>query len=537
MRSTKKMMINLALAELKPAKNNVRTVKPDSAQMKQLVASIESQGLLHNLVVMKNGTGYEVIDGNRRLAALQKIHGKTSTHEVNCVEISSDDQLAGLHANMMREDMHPLDQCDVISALCAEGSHDLDSISKQFGQTKKWVEQRLALAELSNVAKKRFRNCDFNIGVASALTLGTHEQQNSFLEKFTGDDKINMSQARIAMTVDKIGIDRALFDISKHPELDIEGDLFGSEQFITNVALFKDLQIQHVNDKAQEYRDMGYKEVHVLIDSMTFEDTRFRYLDKIWNDDDKIKAEKDRTIVAFSYDTFRHNMRVELYTDPKDKSQAEIDAIEAGEEPDLTPQDMSNPQKAAYERMKAKHVRDWLLSNKKDDVLFAMSVASAYHSYTRTKKTRPTNIAYDTANEFDSSYEPEGYSEHERFSGYQDLRDSIAESYTDVDKHTVDYFIGNSIDLLVEQIAPVIAKSIPHYVLNDKEIQTAIGYTPDSGWFKPDVKWLNKYKAEQLADIWHNDLGQTESIEGKKALAKAIADYVSSNPWDPFAPK
>ena len=76
-------------------------------KMKQLVASIEAQGLLHNLVVMKNGKGYEVVDGNRRLAALRKIHGKTSEVEINCVEIDSNDQLAGLHANMMREDMHP----------------------------------------------------------------------------------------------------------------------------------------------------------------------------------------------------------------------------------------------------------------------------------------------------------------------------------------------------------------------------------------------------------------------------------------------
>ena len=44
-----------ALNQLKPAYENVRVVKPDSAQMKSLMASIKSQGLLHNLVVMKNG--------------------------------------------------------------------------------------------------------------------------------------------------------------------------------------------------------------------------------------------------------------------------------------------------------------------------------------------------------------------------------------------------------------------------------------------------------------------------------------------------
>ena len=100
------------------------------------------------------------------------------------------------------------------------------------------------------------------------------------------------------------------------------------------------------------------------------------------------------TIVAFSYDTFRHNLRVQMFTDPKDKSQAEIDA-EVGEEPVLTPQDMSKPQLEAYNKMKAKHSH-WLFTNKKDDVLLAMACASAYHSYTYTQQNRPTNISYNS---------------------------------------------------------------------------------------------------------------------------------------------
>ena len=84
------------------------------------------------------------------------------------------------------------------------------------------------------------------------------------------------------MTSDKIKLDLALFDVKKHmADLNIEGDLFGEEQFITNIDLFKELQIKYVNDKAEEYRNMGYKEVHVLVDMQTFDDKRFRYLDQL----------------------------------------------------------------------------------------------------------------------------------------------------------------------------------------------------------------------------------------------------------------
>ena len=126
-------MIQIPLNQLKPAKNNVRQVKSSPDSIKSLAASIESQGMLHNLVIKKNGTGYEVIDGNRRLEALKKIHGAKAANEVNCIVIENNDNEIGLHANMMREDMHPLDECDVMYDIIADGQEDYDSVGKRFG--------------------------------------------------------------------------------------------------------------------------------------------------------------------------------------------------------------------------------------------------------------------------------------------------------------------------------------------------------------------------------------------------------------------
>ena len=175
-------MIQIPLNELKPAKNNVRQVKTTKESIKSLAASIESQGMLHNLVIKKNGKGYEVIDGNRRLEALRVLHGAKASNQINCIVIEDNDNEIGLHANMMREDMHPLDESDVIYDIVAEGQEDFDSVGKRFGQTKQWVKQRLALSSLSAKAKAKFRNYDFGLGVAVAFTLGSHEQQDKFLD-------------------------------------------------------------------------------------------------------------------------------------------------------------------------------------------------------------------------------------------------------------------------------------------------------------------------------------------------------------------
>ena len=113
------MQTQIELKELKHSPNNVRKVKPSDSGFKALCASIQSCGLLHNLVVTPNGKGYVVIDGNRRLDALKTIYKGKSTTPVNCIVLDEDSAEVGLHANMIREDMHPLDECDVINALVA----------------------------------------------------------------------------------------------------------------------------------------------------------------------------------------------------------------------------------------------------------------------------------------------------------------------------------------------------------------------------------------------------------------------------------
>ena len=227
------MQQQIRLKELKHSPNNVRQVQASKTSHHQLVASIKSKGLLHNLVVVKNGKGYNVIDGNRRLDALNQIYKDKAT-PINCVVLESDDSEVGLHANMMREDMHPLDECDVIMALVADGQEDFASVATRFGQTDRWVKQRVGLAELSDKAKQMFRNGEFNIGIAEALTLGDHERQDKYLEENT---HFHLASVKHFMTAKKIETQYALFKIddSNRALLNIEQDLFGDQEWITNV--------------------------------------------------------------------------------------------------------------------------------------------------------------------------------------------------------------------------------------------------------------------------------------------------------------
>ena len=530
-------MQEIPLNELKPGKNNVRKVKPDSMLLQQLSESIKSQGLLHNLVVQKNGVGYDVIDGNRRLVALKKIHGKDSGQLINCIVLSEADVSVGLHANMMREDMHPLDQCEVIAKMCEDGEVDYDSVAIEFGQTQKWVSQRIALTELSKKAKQQFRNCRFNLAVAQALTLGTHKQQDDYLNDISENIKIHADSVKRAMTQNKVPIETALFNISDEIRsgLDISSDLFENEVYINNVTLFEELQLEYVNSVAEAHKKDGFKDVVVLVDEYVFTNRKYSKFEPVWGKD----YNKEDCYMILTYSTRDYTYKEDVYTDPKDMSAKELDALESGErEVVLTPADMSTPQLDLYNRMKAVQVREYLLKDPK--ILLAMLVETAYHfrDYTQEFHTiKSTEVQFNRKDEFAKDTEPDNYVPNTVYEDADKLREKVSDSYASVDRHPLDFFIGNDTNWLLDKLAPIIAQSIPQHVLNDKQIQESIGYKVPDGWFKPDEKWLRKYKVEQLYDIWVNQLGQTAlKDDSKKAYVTAIYKHIQVNPvFDPFA--
>ena len=118
--------MQIALNQLKPNPNNVRKVKGNG--LDSLIASIKSRDLLHNLVVKKNGSGYIVIDGNRRFQALTKIHGKNSSEMIPCKVIEENETEIGVMANMLREGMHPLDESEAINKVMADGEYSYDEL-------------------------------------------------------------------------------------------------------------------------------------------------------------------------------------------------------------------------------------------------------------------------------------------------------------------------------------------------------------------------------------------------------------------------
>lgn len=108
------ILVPLSRLVSRPTGRNVR--KTPRMSIPELAASIQRVGLLQNLIVIAaaDGEHYEVVAGDRRLAALKllaKKHRTSKEWEVPCLLVADGTaRTASLTENVQREAMHPADQ-------------------------------------------------------------------------------------------------------------------------------------------------------------------------------------------------------------------------------------------------------------------------------------------------------------------------------------------------------------------------------------------------------------------------------------------
>ena len=532
----------IPLNQLKHTENNVRKVSASKDGLKSLVASIDSQGVLHNLVVKPNGSGYIVIDGNRRLQALKHLYGDSSANQVPCVILDDTNETEiGLHANMMREDMHPLDECDAIYQLVSDGEEDFDSVGKRFGQTKKWVEQRVALSELSDLAKEMFRDYKFGIGVAMALTLGDKDKQDAFL-KDKSDHSLSADFVRRYMTNSKIATDYALFDLSNPSQqtindLGIESDLFSEESYITNIEKFEEYQEAHIQSLIQAKKNEGYMDVIYLKDEYWFDSPATQGFKLVQVYDEETYSPEDLLFV-FSYNSNTFQLSSVQMISKEMEEQTTLDQDEEPEEEqELNPMLMSKPQQDLLKGYYADYVKSCWWDNYSAYLEKLMKALLCHRrmGYTYSTINRVGNVYADYQNMFPPEEKPDGY-DYPKYEHFIDKHiEACRVAYENDSTAPLHYCLNLSDEELNKLFCAVCLTSLSkHDMLNEVIKEVTPDFTTGAKWFKPDTKWLNKYKVEQIAMLEDYVFGKVSNAS-KKERVKALSDQLSSDAvFDPF---
>ncbi len=161
---------DVPLSQLNESKTNPRRVFDDAA-LKELAASIRSQGVLSPLLVRPlTENGFEIVFGARRYRAAQL--AEQETLPVRIKHMSDAEVIeAQLVENLIRAEIHPMEEAEGFARLLAleEPKYTIEQIGARVGKSPAFIAQRLKLVDLVPAAVDAFYANE--IGVGHALLL------------------------------------------------------------------------------------------------------------------------------------------------------------------------------------------------------------------------------------------------------------------------------------------------------------------------------------------------------------------------------
>jgi ParB family chromosome partitioning protein len=307
MRSTH---IDVPLSHLVAGKRNPRRVKPAQEAHHKLVALIRAHGLLQPLVVRcfeGDRKKYQVIAGNRRLAALKEIHKGNGDPKIHCllkdVNAGAADALS-LGENFGREPMHPLDEAEAFAKLATGEGKDARAIAAEFGVNEKYVRQRMQLASLAAPIKQAHRQGEIDTAMAEAFAAVPEDRQMQICQELGGQPH-SAEQIRQVIAHSWIEASKAIFDVSTLPDDTVRTDLF-NEQVLIERSAFMEAQQKALLFRQEELKESGWAEVvvaprHEVQDQLyameepdrSFDSATQRKLDKLTERREKLEGTFD----------------------------------------------------------------------------------------------------------------------------------------------------------------------------------------------------------------------------------------------------
>ena len=138
------------------------------ADLQELKDSIREQGILQPLLVRKDGVGYELVAGERRLRASKLAH----LEQVPVIIKDISDQALlemSIIENIQREDLNPLDEAEAYHLLMTEFNLTQEDVARKVGKSRPSIANCLRLRQLPDPIKDSILGDKLSMGHARAL--------------------------------------------------------------------------------------------------------------------------------------------------------------------------------------------------------------------------------------------------------------------------------------------------------------------------------------------------------------------------------
>lgn len=260
-------LIHLTLDQLSPSRVNVR--KKGGKEISDLLPSIRRLGILQPLLVRTGADGYEVVAGQRRLAALTALAAEGIADPVPVIVMQDGDDAAAIEAslteNIARLPMDEIDQYKAFAALRGEGL-EIGDIAARFGVSERLVTQRLAIAGIIEPVLNAYRRDEISAETLRVLTMATPRQQRDWWKLFKDKESYAPQGRQLRGWLfggGVIRLDRALFDLEQYTG-PIISDLFSEARYFGDVQAFWSLQHAAIAARREAYLAKGWEAVVVL---------------------------------------------------------------------------------------------------------------------------------------------------------------------------------------------------------------------------------------------------------------------------------
>jgi len=150
-----------------PNRYQPRILFPEE-ELEQLSRSIMEKGIIQPLLVRRDGTGYEIVAGERRFRAA-KMAGLEKVPVI--VKTLQDEDLleTSIVENIQREDLNPMEEAQAYNRLMTQFHLTQDQVSNRVGKSRPTIANFLRLLQLPDEIKTLILNGSLSMGHARAL--------------------------------------------------------------------------------------------------------------------------------------------------------------------------------------------------------------------------------------------------------------------------------------------------------------------------------------------------------------------------------
>lgn len=170
-------------------------LRDDLGSTEELAASISEKGLLQPIVARPVENGFEVVAGNRRLAACKSL----GMRKVHCHVIELDEQEAyevALIENIQHETLNPVEEARAIKRYVDTYGYGGESeLARKIGKSEQYVSQRIRLLSLApDVLAKVSRRL---VSLSNAVELiGLEERSQRMVSDMMTNEKMSSRSVR-----------------------------------------------------------------------------------------------------------------------------------------------------------------------------------------------------------------------------------------------------------------------------------------------------------------------------------------------------